>query len=84
MDAAVEFLKKVGLEAQDNLVGVKDDDIDAICESSTAIPIKTYMRAAARMAQALASLSRRCQSSLDTGARTKALSGSDSAAPASA
>ena len=57
----MELFKDVGWVDQDNLVGVKDEDVDAICKVDTLVPVKTLMRAAARQAnlafQARASVS---------------------------
>ena len=54
---AMAIFETVKWKEKDHLAGVMDADIDAICEKKkdTPVPVKTFMRAAARLANAAAS-----------------------------
>ena len=52
IDRAKTLFAAVGWHEKQQLVGVIDTDVEALCPQDTAIPVKVLMRAAARMANA--------------------------------
>ena len=52
IDRAKTLFAAVGWHEKQQLVGVIDTDVEALCKQDTAIPVKVLMRAAARMANA--------------------------------